>query len=157
REESRRLAAALGQILDALGVERGFAGRTEGERSTILLRLLAADAPRASDVAAAASDEPGAETWRLFRLLARARTVYGHESLGPFVISMTRGAADVLTVLLLARWAGAAEGLAIVPLFETLDDLAAAPAILAELLTLDAYRRHLAGCARRQMVMIGYS
>ena len=36
--------------------------------------------------------------------------VYGRESLGPFVVSMTRGAADVLAVLLLARWAGGVPG-----------------------------------------------
>ena len=70
---------------------------------------------------------------------------------------MTRGPADVLTVLLLARWAGCAAGLPIVPLFETLDDLEAAPRILAELFALDVYRAHLAACGDEQMVMIGYS
>ena len=84
--------------------------------------------PAPSKLAEAAASETSAETWRLFRLLARAQGIYGRESLGPFIISMTRGPADLLTVLLLARWAGCAPGLAIVPLFETLDDLDAAPA-----------------------------
>ncbi len=70
---------------------------------------------------------------------------------------MTRGAADILTVLLLARWAGCADGLPIVPLFETLDDLDAAENILTELFENPEYRTHLASCANEQMVMIGYS
>ena len=70
---------------------------------------------------------------------------------------MTRGPADVLTVLLLARWAGCADSLDIVPLFETLDDLDHAPHILTDLFSLDVYRTHLATCRGEQMVMIGYS
>jgi phosphoenolpyruvate carboxylase len=158
REDSARLAAALGQILAALAVVSDFERRDDAERTAILLRLLVDDAPSIAAVTAAAGDaEPSAETWRLFRLLARAGALYGRASLGPFVVSMTRGIADVLAVLLLARWAGGPPGLAVVPLFETLDDLEAAPRIMAELFTLPAYAAHLRACDDEQMVMIGYS
>jgi phosphoenolpyruvate carboxylase len=70
---------------------------------------------------------------------------------------MTRDAADLLTVLLLARWTDCAESLSIVPLFETMGDLEAAPKILDSLFRLDLYRTHLATCGDHQMVMIGYS
>ncbi|HEX9028065.1 MAG TPA: phosphoenolpyruvate carboxylase, partial [Anaerolineales bacterium] len=50
-----------------------------------------------------------------------------------------------------------AQGLQIVPLFETLEDLDAAPRILAALFQLEAYRAHLGACSTCQMVMIGYS
>jgi phosphoenolpyruvate carboxylase len=63
----------------------------------------------------------------------------------------------VLAVLLMARWTGCADGMGIVPLFETLDDLHAAPRILENLFGLEAYRQHLQGCSGQQMVMIGYS
>jgi phosphoenolpyruvate carboxylase len=43
------------------------------------------------------------------------------------------------------------------PLFETLDDLDAAPRILGGLFAIDAYRAHVAGCDGEQMVMVGYS
>jgi phosphoenolpyruvate carboxylase len=45
----------------------------------------------------------------------------------------------------------------IVPLFETVDDLDAAPTILTGLFDLDVYRAHLVTCGHEQMVMIGYS
>ena len=48
-------------------------------------------------------------------------------------------------------------GLPIVPLFETLEDLEAAPRVLSALFTTLAYRAHLHAGGARQMVMIGYS
>ncbi len=104
-----------------------------------------------------------AETWALFQLIARARSIYGPDLFGPFIISMTQSSADVLAVLLMARWSGCDEGMAIVPLFETIEALSAAPQIMGELLELPAYRLHLERCAHGkscdpdQMVMIGYS
>ena len=157
REDSGRLAAALGDILARLSLEAGFAERDEPARAAVLLRLLAEEAPKASEISALALDELSAETWRLFRLLGRAQAIYGRGSLGPFIISMTRGPADLLTVLLLARWAGGASGMQIVPLFETLGDLDAAPRTLEALFALPVYRAHLDSCAGEQMVMIGYS
>ncbi|HSE03549.1 MAG TPA: phosphoenolpyruvate carboxylase [Methylomirabilota bacterium] len=157
REDSGRLTVTLGDVLTRLGLDAGFAERDEPARAAVLLRLLAEEPPKAGEISALALDEGTAETWRLFRLLARAQAIYGRESLGPFVVSMTRGAADLLTVLLLARWAGGAGGMQIVPLFETLGDLDAAPRTLGALFALPVYRAHLASCGGQQMVMIGYS
>jgi len=70
---------------------------------------------------------------------------------------MTRSSADMLAVLLLARWASCDHGLQITPLFETVEDLEDAPGILTELFTSDVYRLHLGSCKNQQMVMIGYS
>lgn len=163
REDSSRLASALGEILRALKLDLTFEEGDDDARTAVLTQLLSQPAP-------ALAEHPGitaetAETWKLFQLIARAQQVYGPDPsaslrtslLGPFIISMTRGPADVLTALLLARWAGCAANLQIVPLFETLDDLDAAPQILARLFSLDVYRAHLAGYGGEQMVMIGYS
>ena len=158
REDSSRLASALGEILRALNISPTFEQENEPTRAKMLLQLLA-DYPEHPQSLA---KNPGvtadtAETWALFRLLARTQQVYGRELLGPFIISMTRGPADILTVLSLARWAGCADGLQIVPLFETLADLEAAPRIVGDLFALDLYREHLATCGGEQIVMIGYS
>ena len=155
REDSARLAAALGELLRALSLDLTFEHGDDAARASRLVKLLAEAPPRLAA-------QPGvtietSETWALFRLMARARAVYGTELLGPFIISMTRGPADILTVLLLAQWAGCADGLDIVPLFETVDDLDAAPRVLSELFALPVYREHLRACGDEQMIMIGYS
>ena len=157
REDAARLAGTLDQLCRAWGVDAGSSAATGAERTRHLGALLAAAPP---DVAASdpeGLDDLARETWALFRLLARARAVYGPELFGPFVISMARSAADVLTVLILARWAGGADGLPVAPLFETLDDLDRAPTVLAELFNFEAYRAHVASCVGEQTVMIGYS
>ena len=157
REDSTRLASALGEILRALNIAPDFENADDAKRTRVLLDLLAQPERPASLANNPGVTESTAEIWAVFRLLARVHKVYGREMLGPFIISMTRGPADVLTVLLLARWAGCAEGLQIVPLFETLDDLATAPRVLADLFALEIYRAHLATSGDEQIVMIGYS
>jgi phosphoenolpyruvate carboxylase len=100
------------------------------------------------------------ETLGTFRLMREHRA-----SLGTFILSMTARAADLLGVYLLAKYAGLfadAEGVEsctihIVPLFETIDDLERAPAILRELLSLPLVRRTVRALGRTQEVMLGYS
>ncbi|HVS33096.1 MAG TPA: phosphoenolpyruvate carboxylase [Thermoanaerobaculia bacterium] len=70
------------------------------------------------------------------------------ESLGAYVITMTRNAGDVLRVHALQK------RLRIVPLFETIDDLRNAGQTLARLFADDDYRKRIDG---RQEVMVGYS
>ena len=155
REDSSRLNAAVGEVLRGLGIEAQFESLEPDARRNLLVRLLGEEAP-------ALAPRPGvtpeaAETWSLFHLMARAREVYGAQLLGPFIISMATSPADILTVLLLARWTGCADGLQIVPLFETIDDLENGPEVMATLFDLPVYRDHLATCGDGQMVMIGYS
>jgi phosphoenolpyruvate carboxylase len=155
REDAARLTSALAELLRALNVDLAFDRADSVARARTLTRLLSQPSPQLADHPGVTQET--AETWALFQLITRVQHIYGRELLGPFIISMTRGPADVLTVLLLARWAGCADGLDIAPLFETLDDLDNAPRILTDLFSLDVYRLHLARRGGEQTVMIGYS
>ena len=155
REDSSRLNATLGETLRALDITSDFAEMPAQERVELLTQLLTSDLPDLSAQPGITKDT--AEAWALFQLIKRARDVYGYELLGPFIISMCRSAADVLSVLLLARWMGCDRGLQIVPLFETIEDLQAAPSIFESLIALPVYREHLKTCNDAQMIMIGYS
>lgn len=155
REESARLTATLDEILRGLNRTTNFAALDEDARTTLLGKLLSEPIPKLAATPAVTPET--AETWNTFKLLTRAREVYGSELIGPFIISMTRGTSDLLTVLLLARWTGCDDCLSIVPLFETLTDLAAAPNILSALFTHPHYVDHLACTKMEQIVMIGYS
>ena len=89
------------------------------------------------------------------KVLVDSRERYGRDAVGSYVISMTEGVSDILEVLVLAR-EGGLNDLDVTPLFETREDLAAAPEVLKELFAIPAYLQHV---QRRgiQEVMIGYS
>ncbi|CAA3006641.1 phosphoenolpyruvate carboxylase isoform X1 [Olea europaea var. sylvestris] len=73
---------------------------------------------------------------------------------GAYIISMATAPSDVLAVELLQRECHVKTPLRVVPLFEKLDDLEAAPAAVARLFSIDWYRNRING---KQEVMIGYS
>lgn len=75
-------------------------------------------------------------------------------SLGAYVISMAHAPSDVLLVHLLQRELGVVSPLRVVPLFETLRDLEAAPSVVRVLLERPASR---ALWGDRMEIMIGYS
>lgn len=102
------------------------------------------------------------KTLGVFQAIAFCHRKYGKRSIGPYIISMTQGADDVVSVLLLAQWAelGNRRGevpLDIAPLLETVDDLHAGPGIMQQLLANPVYRQHLSRRKDRQTIMIGYS
>jgi len=106
-----------------------------------------------------------AETLATFRTIARMREEIDREAFGALILSMTRSAADILGVYLMAKEGGlffdaaAVERctLPIVPLLETIPDLRRAAAILKELLAVPLVQRSLHVQRRIQEVMIGYS
>jgi phosphoenolpyruvate carboxylase len=102
----------------------------------------------------------GQELLELLTLMNSACTGPDPKSIGPFILSMTRSADDILGAYVLARYAGfGAETLdfTVVPLFETIDDLRKAPSILLNLLDVPLARRSLNTRGRTIEVMLGYS
>jgi phosphoenolpyruvate carboxylase len=102
------------------------------------------------------------KTIAVFQAIAFCRRKYGPKAIGPFVVSMTQGADDILSVILLAQWSELHNKrgdvpVDIAPLLETVDDLRNGPDILESLLATDLYRKHLKRRDNRQIIMIGYS
>ncbi len=172
RQNSAFHDRALAQLLERAGVAEAatFASWPEPDRRALLQRELATLRPFAHP-----REDAGPEAREMLdvhRVVRDHRARYGHDGLGAFIVSMTRGPADLFAVLVLARDAGllerSAEGpccpLPVVPLFETIDDLHHAPATLDAFLAEPLVRRSLELQARAraeatpvQQVMIGYS
>jgi len=108
-------------------------------------------------------DAVGRRTLAVFEAMMQVRYKYGERAIGDYVISATESADDVLSVLLLARWAnitdreGGEVPLDVVPLLETVAALDGAGPVLGTLLAEPSYQRHLAARGGRQTVLIGYS
>ena len=108
-------------------------------------------------------DAVGRRTLWVFEAMAQCRHKYGRKAIGRYIISGTKGADDVLAVLLLARWAGVTDRKSnevpfdIAPLFESMQALDTCGDVVHTLLGLPNYQRHLQARDDQQVVLIGYS
>ncbi|WP_017326688.1 phosphoenolpyruvate carboxylase [Synechococcus sp. PCC 7336] len=187
RQDSRVHEKTFTEVFDYLRIlPRSYAELSEQEKTEWLVRELqtrrpiipselpavpAVPATRSNRKAAPTPPEPDGsfvsaktieviETFRTIRLLQQE---FGRPLCHTYIISMNRCSSDMLEVLLLAKEAGlydpiAASGsLAVVPLFETVDDLKRAPAVMEEMFQLPFYREYLRSLGDLQEVMLGYS
>jgi phosphoenolpyruvate carboxylase len=175
RENTTRLNAALADLWRQSDRGSGAAadGRSDGkteapdQQSDAWRQWLVAELarPLPAEGFTTALPPESAETLGMFQLVRQLRDQIDREAFGSFVLSMTRSVTDVLGAYLLAKMAGLyADGagvesctLPIVPLFETIDDLQRAPAIMRELLAVPLVRRSVRAQGGVQEVMIGYS
>ncbi len=156
RQDSGTHDTAVAALLD----DAQWSMRAPGERIAPLHALI-------QGVAKIDINAPAAQpTLAVMRTVRDARATFGAHAFGPYIISMSRSAADTLAVLALARVAGCVQHcgesgnevpLDIAPLFETIDDLRAAPEIMRALFDDPVYRRHLQARGGQQTVMLGYS
>ncbi|MEX2502086.1 MAG: phosphoenolpyruvate carboxylase, partial [Trueperaceae bacterium] len=155
RQHARRHMSAIAAVLRHYGEQDAYEQLAEAERVALLTSEL--DSPRPLTPAVLGFDDETNETLEVFRVVRRAHERLGAAAIDTYIISMTEQVSDVLGVLLMARDAGCDDGLDVVPLFETVDDLVRAPQILEELLTCPPYRAHVRARGEHQQLMIGYS
>jgi phosphoenolpyruvate carboxylase len=173
RQNSVFHSKALSQLMTAAGLDgTQWEDWSETERLRFLEKELRSPRPF---LHVDASAGPEADTLlACYRVLAAHIAHCGADGIGALIISMTRRLSDLLVVYVLAREAGLTrmlpEGLVcvlpVVPLFETLDDLEAAPSIMGSFLEESMTRRSLNFLAWNwgrerlplsQQVMVGYS
>lgn len=108
-------------------------------------------------------DPTGKRSLWVFEALTHCRHRYGTDAIGPYVVSAARGVDDMLSVLLLSRWADTTDSRSgdvptdVAPLFESAAALRSCGEIMTQVFNEPAYRKHLVGRANHQYVMIGYS
>ena len=135
-----------------------YAELDESEKISVLTKEI--ESPRPWSGGEASGDELSDETnqrLQLFRKISQAHQMLGDHSMQTYIISMTEGVSNLLEVLLMLNDAGLAGKLDIVPLFETVEDLRAAPEIMANLFNNPVYANHLKQRNGQQQIMIGYS
>lgn len=153
RQDSAVHRRVVGRLLG----EDGWTEMSAAERTQRLQDVLTSNA-----AAQKIEDEEAARTLAVFEAIGTCRKTYGQGAIGPYIISMAQNVDDVLSVLVLARWAGLADAdgnvpLDVAPLFETVPDLKASGGVMSALLGDSFYKAHVERRGSQQMVMIGYS
>ncbi|XP_051115036.1 phosphoenolpyruvate carboxylase-like [Andrographis paniculata] len=147
RQESDRHTDVIDAITKHLGIG-SYKEWSEDQKQEWLLSelrgrrpLFGPDLPKTEEIA---------EVLDTFHVLAELPP----DCLGAYIISMATTPSDVLAVELLQRECHMTQPLRVVPLFEKLGDLEAAPAVVSRLFSIDWYKKRIDG---KQEVMIGYS
>ncbi len=147
RQDGDRHVQVMDELTGYLGLGN-YRDWSEEERQSFLLEqlngkrpLLPASWPMSDDTA---------EVLATCRVIAQEP----REILSHYIISMAQQPSDVLVVALLLKECGITWPMPIVPLFETLDDLDRAPAVMEALWQMPWYRDYTDNL---QTVMIGYS
>lgn len=94
------------------------------------------------------------------QVIREIQEINGVEGCHRYVISNCQSALDVIRVYQLARLMISKQGLLpldIVPLFETIEDLANAKDVMRALYGVKGYREHLAARGNKQTIMLGFS
>jgi phosphoenolpyruvate carboxylase len=160
RQHSGVHETVVAELLKVAGVCADWSRLDENARLALLEHELAGPRPL---VRLTRDLSPTArELLRTLELAERVLNRLDPEALQYYVISMTRSASDVLSLLLLCRETGLyipgrQSRLDLVPLFETAKDLSDAAGIMDRLYRSPAYRDHLSLRQGRQEVMLGYS
>ena len=163
REHSEKFQGAISQLIARLNHSspKEYLDLCSSARFDLLAAELQSQRPLAPTPPPL--DETGMTT---FNTLVVARDIvieFGNRALESIIISMTKGADDVLAAVVLGREAGLintdnGESLVgFVPLLETVAELHAAGEIVDALLSDPTYRKIVASRGDRQEVMLGYS
>lgn len=101
------------------------------------------------------------EMLQTFSVIEKVQKSNGEDALNRYIISNCQSAKHLLEVYQLAKLTLGENKksfpLDIVPLFETIDDLAEAPEIMERLYQLPEYRSHLVNRKSKQTIMLGFS
>ncbi|MEM8829818.1 MAG: phosphoenolpyruvate carboxylase [Cyanobacteria bacterium P01_G01_bin.19] len=150
RQDSSRHSDAIAEITAYLQVlPKPYDELSEAEKTAWLIQELKTRRPLIP--AEMPFSETACETIETFKMLRLLQQEFGQGICQTYIISMTNFVSDVLEVLLLSQEAGLYDPAScqttvrIVPLFETVEDLKRAPAVMRELFELPLYRAALAG------------
>ncbi|MCC7368244.1 MAG: phosphoenolpyruvate carboxylase [Chloroflexi bacterium] len=163
RQHSDRHEQALTEMLAACGLADAYGSLPEAEKVRLLSRLL--EEARPLPVSIAKLSAASRETVAVLGVVREIQERLGRDACPTYIVSMTHEPSDLLEVLVLAQQVGiyppganeAGLAVRVVPLFETVHELARADEIMQSLLTSPPFRRNLAAWNDEQEIMLGYS
>ncbi len=156
RQNSAFHEKAMDQILEGIAHEKAYTEMNEEERIAWLSQELGSGRPFTRR--GVVYGEEATALLSCYEAVRNHVDAYGPDGIGSFIVSMTRQTSDLLIVYLFLQEFGLLQQpFMVVPLFETIEDLEAAPEIFKQFLShpVTDQRREIFGSW--QEVMLGYS
>lgn len=155
REDARLHLQALDELFSHYGQVEHYTSLSEVDKQTLLTEEI--NNPRPFFPIQPNFDEITNRIISTWRMIAKAHRRFGEGCIDTVIASMSTTPSDILTMLVFAKEVGVSESVDLVPLFETVEDLQAAPEIMRVLFNHAEYKQHLAARGMRQQIMLGYS
>ncbi len=168
RQNAECHESAVAELLARARIAPDYRALSEAERRAILLAALSD--PRPLRPRGARYSEPTESELAIFEAARELRETFGAATIRHAIISHTESVSDLLEVLLLQKECGLMAGtlsgidvmqasvaLVVVPLFETIEDLRSAEAIMREFYDLPGIETLMRNSGAEQEVMLGYS
>lgn len=164
RQHSQEHENAMAEILSHMHIEDDYSSLSEDAKIELLSHVLNDPRPLTS-IHIKYSDSTN-ECLDVYRTVYKAQQEFGVDCISSYLISMTQGASDILEVMVFAKEVGLFKKhkdgrvrctIQAVPLFETIDDLHEAPAIMKTVFGLPIYREGVSAMNDQQEIMLGYS
>jgi phosphoenolpyruvate carboxylase len=157
RQHKRRLESALDEILAAAEPGLSYTRLSESDRVAWLEFELARRRPLLSERLKLSPE--ATDVVDSLRAVAVGRAHHGADAIRTLILAGSENASDVLLLLLMARETGAldAGAIQVVPLFESIPSLRAAPGVCRALFSSPSFLAHLATLGAECEVMLGYS
>lgn len=164
RQHSKEHENAMHEILAKMNIAKDYSSLSEADKIALLSGLLNDPRPLMSPYME--YSESTMEVISVYKAIKAAQAEFGPKCITTYLISMTQGASDLLEVMVFGKEVGLyrrdADGtvrctLQPAPLFETIDDLHAAPGIMDTIFNIPAYRDSIPDFHNIQEIMLGYS
>ncbi len=155
RQDGRKHEGVVRSILAKSSTQDEVFGK-----STDRLKLEALLKVKADTASFSSEDTASAETISSFAAIKTIQQQNGLQGCHRYVISNCSSAFHIIQVYQLAKWLVTQNGvlsLDVVPLFETIEDLAHARVIMEEIYNIPEYRKHIEQRGNRQTIMLGFS
>lgn len=164
RQHSQEHENTMTEVLHKLGIVDNYGALSEEEKIPVLVKLLEDQRPLTSHHIE--YSDSTRECLNVYEVVAKAQKEFGVNCISSYLISMTEAASDMLEVMVFAKEVGLLRidengevicTIQAVPLFETIDDLHAAPDIMRQLFAIPVYRKAVAARGNMHEIMLGYS
>lgn len=154
RENSNTIEEVIGEIIEKKKLSPApLKTLDENEKVKLFTRLIQ-EGPH--DLESSVFSPAANEMLATFKTIREIRASLGSGAIDRYIISMTRGLPDMLSVLWLAYETGNPD-LMVVPLFEMIHDLQECSATMSALYENPIYRKHVQRLDNSQEIMLGYS
>ncbi|MFN4122643.1 MAG: phosphoenolpyruvate carboxylase [Flavobacteriales bacterium] len=151
RQQNKKHHLAIDQMLQHQGASEIYAELNDSQKVNLLLHM--------KEFAFASENADAHDFYSAVEQIKHIQQKNGSQACSRYIISNAGSASDVIEVFVLARHIFETDTppIDVIPLFESIEDLAMAPDVMAALYSIPEYRTHLQKRDSKQVIMLGFS